>query len=68
MVSCRSNNVRPQLGHDIYSVLEILDLVACRIPNDKDTILSKGVAGESIQTPDPKPSIKSAPKSVAAYN
>ncbi|MNL32819.1 hypothetical protein D3C87_1546940 [compost metagenome] len=52
----------------MYSVLEIRDLVACSIPNDKDTILSNGVAGDSIQTPDPKPSIKSAPKSVAAYN
>ena len=33
VVSCKSKRVLPQLGQEIYSVLEILVLLACSMPN-----------------------------------
>src|SRR5690606_11515151 len=68
VVSCRSKSVLPQLGQEIYSVLEMRVRVACSIPNDKDASFANGVAGESIHIPEPNPSTNKAPISVDAYN
>src|SRR5690606_42059391 len=44
------------LGQEIYSVFEMRDRVACKIPKDNEANLPIGVAGESIHIPEPNPS------------
>ncbi len=43
VVSCKLNKVLPQDGQEIYSVLEILERVACRIPKDVESIVLKDI-------------------------
>ena len=67
VVSCKSNNVRPQEGQEIYSVLEILVRVAWSMEND---ILFKygkfKCVFELRRTPSPRPSQSKLPKSIEA--
>ena len=65
VVSCKSNKVLPQDGHEIYSVLENLVLAACRIPNE--IWFNKGTFSLDwalIKTPSPKPSQNKEPISI----
>ena len=57
VVSCKSNSVRPQEGHEIYSVLEIRVRVAWSIPKAVE-LIKVGACSPWIQIPSPKPSIK----------
>ena len=42
VVSCKSNKVLPQDGQEMYSVFEILVLVACKMPKDVELISITG--------------------------
>mmetsp|Transcript_34306 Transcript_34306/g.96688 ORF Transcript_34306/g.96688 Transcript_34306/m.96688 type:complete len:271 (+) Transcript_34306:432-1244(+) len=64
VTSCRSNSVRPQLGHDTYSVLVLRMRLPCSMANDVLRRNSRSAPSHSSITPSPRPSTSSAPPSV----
>ena len=69
MVSCKSNKVLPHDGQDIYSVLVILVLLACNIPNEVLFVsFNEPQLSAAMHSPSPNPSMKRAPISVDEYN
>mmetsp|Transcript_7747 Transcript_7747/g.31490 ORF Transcript_7747/g.31490 Transcript_7747/m.31490 type:complete len:249 (+) Transcript_7747:302-1048(+) len=61
VTSCKSKSVRPQLGHETYSVFTLRMRLPCKRPNDARTrsVLEKPSA--SIIAPSPSPSHRSPP-------
>ena len=66
-VPCKSYIVRPQPGHAIYSVLLMRARVACRIANMMELSSSALLEGFSSHKPSTRPSMRSTPKSAAAF-
>mmetsp|Transcript_6634 Transcript_6634/g.20059 ORF Transcript_6634/g.20059 Transcript_6634/m.20059 type:complete len:377 (+) Transcript_6634:335-1465(+) len=61
VTSCRSNSVRPQLGHDTYSVLTLRMRLPCSSPNAARTTSSVLNPSASSIAPSPRPSHSSPP-------
>eukprot|EP01018_Ginkgo_biloba_P037245 Gb_17350 [translate_table: standard] len=66
LISCRSNRVRPQDGHETYSVLVFRILHPCSKPNDVLRRKSKSWSAASNNSPSPRPSTSMAPTSLPA--
>mmetsp|Transcript_54987 Transcript_54987/g.174861 ORF Transcript_54987/g.174861 Transcript_54987/m.174861 type:complete len:272 (+) Transcript_54987:292-1107(+) len=64
VTSWRSKSVRPQLGHDTYSVLVLRMRLPWSIPKEVVRVKSMSLPGASMQTPSPRPSQRRAPPRV----
>ncbi len=68
MVSSRLYRVRPQPGHEMYSVFTNLTLAACSIESARSVSFSFGKPSFSISSLCANPSMKSAPVAIAAFS